>query len=144
MLPNDPVYFGSSDPIEPSESQELVLLMGNPGSGKSTTAKALAEKGYIHINQDVTKTKEKSMEAVDDALADDKSVVMDATHASEKDRALYEELANEFEIPFRIVWHIRDGRPFNALRNKPVPELAYANYTNSFVEPEGDNVELVY
>jgi DNA 3'-phosphatase len=144
MLPNDPVYFGSSGPIQPSESQELVLLMGNPGSGKSTTAKALAEKGYIHVEQDVTKTTKKSVDAAYAALEADKSVVMDATNASKVNRALYEDVANEFEISFRIVWHIRDGRPFNALRNKPVPEVAYANYTNTFVEPEGDNVELVY
>jgi bifunctional polynucleotide phosphatase/kinase len=143
-LPNDTDYFGSSPPLEGSESQELVLLMGNPGSGKSTTGKALAAKGYTHVEQDVTKTKEKSMKAVVAALEKGGSVVVDATHASEENRKPYADLAKEKGIPFRILWHIRDGRPFNKLRETPIKELVYANYTKTFVEPKGPEVQLVY
>ena len=143
-LPNDADYFGSSPPLEGSESQELVLLMGNPGSGKSTTGKALAAKGYTHVEQDVTKTKEKSMKAVIAALEKGGSVVVDATHASEENRKPYKDLAEKKGIPFRILWHIRDGRPFNKLRETPIKELVYANYTKTFVEPKGPEVQLVY
>ena len=143
-LPNDTDYFGSSPPLEGSESQELVLLMGNPGSGKSTTGKALAAKGYTHVEQDITKTKEKSMKAVVAALEKGGSVVVDATHASEENRKPYKDLAEKKGIPFRILWHIRDGRPFNKLRETPIKELVYANYTKTFVEPTGPEVQLVY
>jgi bifunctional polynucleotide phosphatase/kinase len=143
-LPNDAEYFGSSAPLEGSESQELVLLMGNPGSGKSTTGKALAAKGYTHVEQDITKTKEKSMKAVRAALEKGGSVVVDATHASEENRKPYADLAKEKGIPFRILWHIRDGRPFNKLRETPVKDLVYANYTKTFVEPKGPEVQLVF
>jgi hypothetical protein len=46
----------------------------------------------------------------------------------------------------RIFWSIRDGRPFNALRAEPVPEIAYAIYTKNFETPtehEGE-VEIIY
>jgi DNA 3'-phosphatase len=145
MLPNESLYFGKSPAIESAESQEIVILMGNPGSGKSTTAKTLEEQGYIHVEQDIKKAKDATLKAVKAALETGNSVVVDATHAAETNRKPYEDLAEEKGIPFRILWHIRDGRPFNALREKPVPEVAYANYTNSFVEPEDDvDVELVY
>jgi hypothetical protein len=63
--------------------------------------------------------------------------VVDATHGSEANRAPYQELAASLGIPFQIIWHIRDGRSFNALRPEPVPEVAYAVYTKHFVEPTG-------
>jgi DNA 3'-phosphatase len=142
MLPNNPAVFGSSKPFEPSESQELVLLMGNPGSGKSTTAKGV--EGYTHVEQDVTKDKKATFKAVQKALEAGDSVVVDATHASAENRKPYEDLAKAKNIPFRILWHIRDGREANKMRgSKAVPALVYANYTKTFVEPKGP-VELVY
>jgi bifunctional polynucleotide phosphatase/kinase len=141
MVPNNPAVFGSSEPFVPSKTQELVLLMGNPGSGKSTTAKAM--KGYIHVEQDVTKDKKATFKATQKALETGDSVVVDATHATADNRKPYEDLAKSKNIPFRILWHIRDGRPFNQERPAPVPELVYANYSKTFVEPKGP-VELVY
>jgi len=136
VRPSD--LFGHSKPVVPSATQELILLMGNPGSGKSTTAAALAAKGYVHIEQDLLKTKEKSLKVAMAALKTGASVVIDATHGSETNRAPYQSL----EVPMRILWHIRDGRPFNKGRAKPVPPVAYAIYTKYFVEPKG--AELVY
>ena len=84
------------------------------------------------------------MKAVVAALEKGGSVVVDATHASEENRKPYADLAKEKGIPFRILWHIRDGRPFNKLRETPIKELVYANYTKTFVEPKGPEVQLVY
>jgi len=134
--------FNAAPPFSLSPRQELVLLMGNPGSGKSTTARYIAARGYVHIEQDVVGTKAAVKKATQAALATGASVVMDATHGSETNRSVYEELAAELQIPFQILWHIRDGRPFNALREKPVPEVAYAIYTKHFVPPK--EATLVY
>jgi predicted kinase len=116
--------------------------MGNPGSGKSTTGRYIAARGYVHIEQDVAGSKTAVKKAAEAALARGQSVVLDATHGSEANRSIYEELAAELKIPFQILWHIRDGRPFNALREKPVPEVAYAIYSKYFVAPKG--ATLVY
>jgi bifunctional polynucleotide phosphatase/kinase len=130
------------EPCEPPRAhpggQELVILMGNPGSGKSTTGRRLAAAGYVHIEQDVMGTKAAVKKVVLAALATGASVVVDATHGSAANREPYLTLA----VPVRILWHIRDGRPFNALREKPVPEVAYAVYSKHFAVPE--IAEIVY
>ncbi len=45
----------------------------------------------------------------------------------------------------RIAWHIRDGRPFNALRPDAtrVPEIAYNIYVSKFVAPDIHGVPVV-
>lgn len=143
-------------PPAPSTRRELVICVGNPGSGKTTTAVSLADAGYTHVQQDITKTAAATLKAVKSALTittttkmiTTGSVVVDATHGSVKNRAPYIALAKEHGVHMRILWHVRDGRPWNALRSpqKPVPEIAYAVYSKHFEAPtdaEG-SVELVY
>ena len=123
--------------VVPAPTEKLVILMGPPGSGKSTTARLLAAAGYTHIEQDAFSSKGAVLKAVKAALATGSSVVVDATHSSAKNREPYMALA-----PSRILWHIRDGRPFNELRLAPVPEVAYAIYSKYFVRPT--EATLVY
>ncbi len=130
----------------PSTRRELVICVGNPGSGKSTTARRFAAAGYTHVEQDVTKTAAATMKAVKAAMYATQSVIVDATHSSVKNRAAYAALAKELAYHVRILWHVKDGRPWNALRQKPVPEIAYAVYSKYFEEPtdaEG-SIETVY
>jgi bifunctional polynucleotide phosphatase/kinase len=132
LLPPGPV-------ILPVEKQELILLMGNPGSGKSTLGRNLASCGYIHVEQDTLTSKAATKKAAISALATGLSVVVDATHGSFTNREPYLTLG----VPVRIIWCIRDGRPFNALREEPVPEVAYAVYSKHFVRPAED-VTIIY
>jgi bifunctional polynucleotide phosphatase/kinase len=131
--------FPPCSSVSISASQEIILLMGNPGSGKSSLARDLVTKGYIHVEQDNMTSKAATKKAVITALAPGRSVVVDATHGSSTNRAPYLSLG----FPVRVLWCIRDGRPFNALREKPVPEVAYAVYSKHFVRPEGD-VTIIY
>jgi bifunctional polynucleotide phosphatase/kinase len=131
--------FSAAVTVTPSPTQELILLMGNPGSGKSSAARKLAESGYIHIEQDIMKSKAATKAAVCSALKTGSSVVVDATHGSAANREPYTTLG----IPYRILWFIRDGRPFNALREKPVPEVAYAVYSKHFIPPS-ESIILMY
>jgi len=131
--------FSAATAVTPSATQELILLMGNPGSGKSSAARKLVESGYIHIEQDTMKSKAATKAAVCSALKMGSSVVVDATHGSAANREPYIALG----VPVRILWFIRDGRPFNALREKPVPEVAYAVYSKHYVPPTG-TITLMY
>ena len=150
--------FGTSPGVPHRDGkQELVILMGTPGSGKSRTGVAFKAAGYVHVEQDLLANKAATLKAVTAALKTGKSVVVDATHGSEENRAPYKALAATMKIPYRILWHIRDGRPFNKLRPKKesgaavvdgehyqVPAVAYGVYTKYFNEPTDDSVELVY
>ena len=139
MRPLD--LFSAVSPVEPASKQEVILLMGNPGSGKSSAAKKLAESGYIHIEQDTMKSKAATKAAVCSALKTGSSVVVDATHGSATNREPYTTLG----VPYRILWFIRDGRSFNSLREKPVPEVAYAVYSKHFVPPSPPGaINLMY
>ncbi len=132
----------TSAPVSPQAAQELVILMGNPGSGKSTTGCAMTDLGYVHIEQDTLKSKTETLKIAKATLATGKSAVVDATHSSTDNRAPYIELAKKLNIRCRIVWHPRDGRPFNALRAKPIPEVAYAIYSKYFVDPRESDVPV--
>lgn len=136
LFPSAPAVFPA---VFPAGAQELILLMGNPGSGKSTFGRDLEIKGYIHVEQDTMASKAVTKKTVIAGLATGHSVVVDATHGSFTNREPYLSLG----VPVRIIWCIRDGRPFNALREKPVPEVAYAVYSKHFVRPAGD-VTIIY
>jgi bifunctional polynucleotide phosphatase/kinase len=95
-------------------SQELVLFVGCPASGKSTFArKHFVPNGYVHVNQDTLKTKEKCIKAARIAVEEGKSVVVDNTNPGTMIilpfqleiepgvRANYTEIAKEKGIPCR-------------------------------------------
>lgn len=151
--PLDPLNFIGAHELQ------IVLMMGNPGSGKSSGSRHIVEKTsghFVHLEQDVVGSKAKMLRAAREALKAGKSPIVDATHGSATNRAPYLLLAAELGVPCKILWFIRDGRPFNALRPKPVPPrseererewcefprervppVAYAVYSKHFVEPEG-------
>lgn len=137
--------FGHSLP-QPAPYQELVLTVGNQGSGKTSTTLRFKESGYHECISDLLKTEKKLIQCAEEGLSKGESVIIDATNAKKEKREKFLELASKFQVPTRILWHIRDGRPFNALREKPVPEIAYSVYMKNFERPTEDEgvVEIVY
>jgi DNA 3'-phosphatase len=138
FLPAPPIM-----PVAEGET-DVVLTVGVPGSGKSTTAAALAAAGYAVVAEtSVAKTAAK-LAAVWAAGA--RRIVVDGTHPSGADRDAI--LASVDGGKARIAWHIRDGRPFNALRPDAtrVPDIAYNMYVSKFDSPmrDGHDVVLVY
>jgi bifunctional polynucleotide phosphatase/kinase len=134
--------FGSNA-ATPAPHQELVIMVGNPASGKTTSAAILATYGYTAVAQDVYKTAQRVYKVADQELTAGKSVVIDATNPTVEKRSYWIELARSHNVPVRIMWHIRDGRPFNALRPTPVPNVAYNIYSSKFESPYQDGVPVV-
>ena len=89
----------------------------------------------------------KMLKTVKEALATGKSVVIDATHGSYKNREEYEKLSKTpsktgRNPKMRIIWQVIDGRGYNSRRTARVPEVAYAVYTKHYMDPRGDGVEV--
>ena len=131
--------------IKASPRKEIVMLVGYPGSGKSTLTQKFMDAGYLIIDWDVlrdhTKMYNKMMSAVDKGM----SVVLDATFVTKKMRNSFVEFAKDSEVPMRCVIlttpvfeaYVRNTRraaETGAKRTK-IPLRVYQDMQNKFEEP---------
>eukprot|EP01121_Diplochlamys_sp_Union-15-3_P010579 TRINITY_DN2980_c0_g1_i4.p1 TRINITY_DN2980_c0_g1~~TRINITY_DN2980_c0_g1_i4.p1 ORF type:complete len:313 (-),score=53.53 TRINITY_DN2980_c0_g1_i4:40-978(-) len=148
----DPVQFLKEFPEETledkkdytSDSQEVVIMVGRPASGKSTFAKNNF-KDYTVINRDKLTTQTKCLKEAKLALSDGKSIVVDNTNPDLKSRKPYIDLAKEKGIPVRCFWYDTDmelTKHLNFYREKVtcpsvrrIPDVAYHTYNKKFVAP---------
>lgn len=125
--------------------QELVLTVGNPGSGKTSYSTSFSEQNpnYVVISQDVYGNKDRVKKQMIKVLNEGKSAIIDRTNPNNTDREEFINLARSIinNIKVRIWWFARDGRPFNDLRSKRVPDIVYNIYSKNFQEPETNEEE---
>ena len=77
-----------------STDPEAIIFCGSPGSGKSTFwQNHLKSAGYVRINQDKLKTKEKCLKVMEANLKLGKSCVIDSTNPQAVRRALFIKMA---------------------------------------------------
>jgi DNA 3'-phosphatase len=159
-----PIDIFGSHVVAPRDYQELVITVGNPGSGKSAGSYNLKQAGYKICISDVIRDRVKLAQCVNENLTQGSSVVVDAMNPYKEKREDYISIARKLKIPVRILWFVRDGRPFNYLRGtydanlggyktssvyyhkEPVPDVAYNTYTKQFEEPndEEGEIEIVF
>ncbi len=84
------------------DKQEIILFCGAPGSGKSTFWKNYLSK-YERVNNDTLKTKEKCIKVCEEAIKQNKSVVIDNTNSTAEQRTRYIEIAKKYKIPCRLI-----------------------------------------
>jgi bifunctional polynucleotide phosphatase/kinase len=126
--------------IELPSLKSMVILMGMPGSGKTTYyQQSLNPLGYIHISRDELKTIPKMKKMVREALFRDQLVAIDATNARQVHRQEYYDLAKEYGYTVALLYFVGDGSGFNKLRDKPVPGIAYGTYYKYLEEPTPEN-----
>eukprot|EP01106_Pelomyxa_sp_JSP_P013719 TRINITY_DN418_c0_g4_i1.p1 TRINITY_DN418_c0_g4~~TRINITY_DN418_c0_g4_i1.p1 ORF type:complete len:356 (-),score=81.29 TRINITY_DN418_c0_g4_i1:44-1111(-) len=130
-----------------SQTQELVIIVGFPASGKSTfTKKYMVAKAYVHVNRDTLKTQPKCLKATEEALSSGKSVVVDNTNPSKAARAPYINLARSRNVPvrcFRFQVDEKLAHHLNYFREKitngsspHVPTIGFAKFKKELEEPE--------
>lgn len=81
----------------------LVILVGPPGSGKSTYAQDLVNKGYVRISQDAFKgDRSRVTEAFDAAIKEGKNVVLDRCNINKDQRRVWLNKANSLGYEEKI------------------------------------------
>jgi len=124
-----------------TEEKQIIIMMGYPGSGKSTVAKNICKnEKFIYIEGDLYKSSTKMINASLEHIAQNKSIVFDATNSSLKKRQEYIELGKKYNYKIVCV-HVSTPLDVsykrNKLRNyeKYVPKIAYSVYSKNYEQP---------
>ena len=128
-----------------SPNQELIILVGQPGSGKTTFAKCIEDNKYIHIENDKMSSLAKLKLEIKRIVADGKCPIIDATNPTKERRKEYLDI---FPTARCVLFTSKSAQIRNSRRTKPVPSVVYAVYNKKFEEPafsEGftDIIEII-
>eukprot|EP00408_Alexandrium_pacificum_P060061 CAMPEP_0171178990 /NCGR_PEP_ID=MMETSP0790-20130122/13029_1 /TAXON_ID=2925 /ORGANISM="Alexandrium catenella, Strain OF101" /LENGTH=431 /DNA_ID=CAMNT_0011643915 /DNA_START=89 /DNA_END=1384 /DNA_ORIENTATION=- len=93
---------GAKTKVGPSGKQELIVVVGPPGSGKSAVTTSTFP-SYARVNQDTLKTKEKCLKAVVEALKAGQSAIVDNQNKDKATRKGYLDAAKKAGVPARVV-----------------------------------------
>lgn len=120
--------------------QEMIIFTGPPASGKSTLASKL---GYTIISRDLIGTISKCLKATKALLGVCHSVVIDNTNPTNEDRQKFIDIANEMNVPYRIIFidipkeiaiHLNKYRSTYA--EKKIPTIAIHSYYKRLEIPQ--------
>lgn len=133
-----------------SPNPEIIIMVGYPGSGKSTIAKTICKnENYIHIEGDVYKTSNKMKKASIQHILESKSIIFDATHSSIKKRNEYIEFSKKYSYEVKCIHattSLDESYKRNKLRSdeKVVPKIAYSVYKKYYQEPTEEEGFVLY
>lgn len=123
------------------KEQEMIIMIGFPGSGKSTIASSFNQNQYKIISGDELKTANKMLKIAKEAIENKKSVIIDSTNLSKKRRAIFIELAKQYGIPIRCFYidiSMEEAIYRNNKRDKGVPKIVYNIFKKKFEYPTED------
>lgn len=125
--------------VNPSKTQEVVIMVGYPGSGKSTVCESIFKPaGYFIANGDILKTSAKMIKEAKKYILQGRSVVFDATNPTKLKRSDYVDLAIEFKLPVRCIvmtTTLEESLARNNKREKPVPRIVYNIFKKKYESP---------
>ena len=129
--------------------KEVIILIGSPGSGKSTfTENFLVPKGYVRINQDNLKTKEKVLKCLLHNINEGKKIVVDCTNPQKNTRSEYINICKKnnypvrafvFQVSKKLAMHLNNLRAINNNRKHysgHVNNIPIHTFFKNYQEPE--------
>lgn len=138
------IKLSKSNIVFQPQNNEIILMVGFPGSGKSTFVNdVLLPLDYVRINRDTLKTMTRCLNEVKKNLIDQKCVVIDNINHDVKAREKYIKLAQEYGYDIRCI--IIDvsldlamhNSMYRLLKNEAqyIPGIVYRMYTKKYVHP---------
>lgn len=135
-------------PLEKNK-KEVIIMVGYPGSGKSTIADNISKENenYICIKGDEFKTSKAMIKKASEYS--EKSIIFDATNGSRKKREEYIQFAKKYDYQvikcIYVTTSLEDSYQRNKQRpeEKQVPRIAYSVYKKHFEEPDGTIEQLI-
>lgn len=142
-----------------TKNPKLLCLRGLPGSGKTTYARELANKGWVRVNKDdlramlnnskFSKDNESYILSLRDkiiisSLVQGKNVVVDDTNLDPKHLIAFESIAGEFLADFEIHFFdvdVQECLKRNKLRQNPVPEKVIYTMYERYIKPPQQVIE---
>ena len=128
-------------------TDDVVVLVGAPGTGKTKIAKGLEKKGYMVVSRDALGgNKRKYLTTLSKIIKKRKYVVADATNGSQITREKIYSIAHELGRTITVIYLLRSGQGWNKLRPNPVPAVVYHIYYKNMIPPtldKGVNVVTV-
>lgn len=124
------------------DEKQIVIMMGYPGSGKSTIAKNICQnENFVHIEGDVYKTSTKMIKVSLEHIKQNKSIIFDATNSSSKKRKEYVNIGKKYNykvVCIHVSTSLETAYNRNKLRDneKHVPRIAYSVYSKNFEKPD--------
>lgn len=121
--------------VDPSEEQEILILVGAPASGKSRFANEFVKRhpNYVIISNDISKTTSKQLTTL---LNKGHSLIIDNTNPTELTRSSYT-FKNKrtifFDFPKEVVMHLNTYRSLTS--SKKVSEIAIHKYYKTLERP---------
>jgi predicted kinase len=98
-------YYDILQKQDEEDNREVVVLVGLPGSGKSTVAERLVEKGYTRVNQDDLGSRNKCKGIMVEAIKAGKKVIIDRVNFDRQQRQSWIDLAHKLGVVnVRCVW----------------------------------------
>ncbi|KAJ7582486.1 polynucleotide kinase 3 phosphatase-domain-containing protein [Mycena floridula] len=149
-----PLFAPDSSPLLPKPlKQEIILFVGYPALGKTSFYhKHLEPAEYVHINQDILKTRAKCIKTVQEVLQNNRSCVVDNTNRNIATRKFYVDVAKGLKVDIRcfhftgsrdLAWHNNLYRAYNlppslvdsGPKRDVLPQVAFASFDKEFEEP---------
>uniref|UniRef100_A0A1I7TPF0 Bifunctional polynucleotide phosphatase/kinase n=1 Tax=Caenorhabditis tropicalis TaxID=1561998 RepID=A0A1I7TPF0_9PELO len=138
--------FDPKDAPLKSENQEIIVMVGFPGSGKSTFVKWLSEQnGYKIVNRDTTGTWQKCVATCKSHLKNGDSVIIDNTSPDVESRQRYIHVAKEERVECRCfvmnceMEHAQHNIRYRTLTNETAQEISsmvLRIHKGKYVEPK--------